>query len=324
MRGRATIFMMHRFRCTDNLERGSDLNTLRAVLRRLLEDGYRLVGLEELFGRLVTPGGDLDRVVAFTIDDGYREQVVHAAPVFAELDCPVTTFVVTAFLDRKEWFWWDGIEFIFRGTARTGLNVRLPGGVRRYVWQDDGERATAQTEFTWACKDLPDEARVRAIEELAGEAAVSLPATPPPEYAPMTWDELRTAERLGMRFGPHSVSHPILSRVSAERSRWEIVESWNRLRQEAKHPVPIFAYPNGRLRDFGSREVEILREAGFVGAVRGLSGWADGDSFRETDGPYQVPRLGYPDSIGGVMRAVRGVARGQSMARALIKTIANR
>ena len=58
-------------------------------------------------------GPPLNRAVAFTIDDGYVEQATVAAPVFAEFDCPVTTFVTSGFLDRALWFWWDQIEYVF-------------------------------------------------------------------------------------------------------------------------------------------------------------------------------------------------------------------
>lgn len=38
--------------------------------------------------------------------------------MFAEFDCPFTTFLTTGFLDRTLWFWWDRIEYVFCHAVR--------------------------------------------------------------------------------------------------------------------------------------------------------------------------------------------------------------
>ncbi|HSH59351.1 MAG TPA: polysaccharide deacetylase family protein [Acidimicrobiales bacterium] len=105
------------------------------------------------------------------------------------------------------------------------------------------------------------------IENLAGAANVVLPRQPESPNLPMTWDQARSLERSGVTFGPHTVTHPILSHVSDEAAEYEIAESWRRLGQELDHPLPLFCYPNGRLVDFGGREIEIAKELGMNGTV---------------------------------------------------------
>ena len=81
---------------------------------------------------------------------------------------------------------------------------------------------------------------------------------------------LRASERKGMQFGPHTVTHPILSRAPQANMREELATSWARLRTEAEGAVPIFCYPNGQPGDYGEREVRVLRELGLRAAVTGL------------------------------------------------------
>jgi peptidoglycan/xylan/chitin deacetylase (PgdA/CDA1 family) len=163
---------------------------------------------------------------------------------------------------------------------------------------------------------LDDDDKHQALALLAEHAGVDLPAAPPDRYAPMTWDDARTCERNGMTFGPHTVTHPILSRVTTEQATWEITESWRRLCAEVEHPVPVFCYPNGQWSDFGPREIEILQRTGLVGAVVGAPGFAGMKSFRQgTDSPYKLKRLPFPEQLSDIIQYVSGIERCKQLMR---------
>jgi hypothetical protein len=68
----------------------------------------------------------------------------------------------------------------------------------------------------------------------------------------MTWDQVRFAERFGVRFGPSTVTHPVIARVEDGVAEWEIRQSWLRVRTETIRPLPIFCYPNGLRNDSAS------------------------------------------------------------------------
>jgi len=246
LRSRATIFMLHRFRVPEVGVEGHDQQTLRRALERLRRDRYDLLPLATVLEDLATGKVRQRPAVAFTIDDGYFDQALVAAPTFAEFDCPVTTFVTTGFLDRRLWFWWDRIEYVFENSALRSITVPIADGESAYSWNDDLTRRAAQMHFTSLCKELPDAAKHEAIDRLAEAAQVALPFDAPARYAPMTWDDLRRCEQMTMSFGPHTITHPLLSRTPDAQSRHEIAGSWNRLRAQAANPVPVWCYPNGR------------------------------------------------------------------------------
>jgi len=315
MRGRATIFMLHRFADPDLGTMGHDPVTLRAALAYLRRERYELVSLTELFRRLSEATPTLDRAIAFTIDDGYLDQAKVAGQVFAEFDCPVTTFVTSGFLDGTVWFWWDRIEYVLHHTSRVKLDVELDSQTVRYTRDPATGFRQAQDDFTVRCKRVPDSEKLAGIRRLAMAADVELPERPPLRYAPMSWEQVRTLEQRGMSFGPHTVTHPILARTTPDQSRQEIEQSWKRLTTEAASPVPVFCYPNGQPQDYGDREIKVLRALGFAGAVVGTTGYAGLQDFARPDGPFRVQRFGYSDDIQDLTQCASGLERVSQLVR---------
>jgi len=119
-----------------------------------------------------------------------------------------------------------------------------------------------------------------------------------------------------MTFGPHTVTHPVLSRTPDEQSRVELTDSWHRLCAEAANPLPVFCYPNGQAGDFGVREMDTLAELNFLGAVVGESGYADGRRIRQDRyQPFLMRRFSYPGDLGTLLQAASGVERAKQIVR---------
>jgi len=321
--GIGTIFMLHRLAEPGPAIGGSDPAELRRTLAFLRRRGHRLVSLPEMLRQLEAgaPGAELG--TAFTLDDGYAEQVAVAGPIFAEFDCPATVFVTTGFLDGTLWQWWDKIEVVLQRTRARRVTVEIGGGSHAYDLGSDAERRSAQDDFTARCKRVPDHAKHQAIRALAEAAGVDLPERPPEGYAPMTWDALRAWERRGLSFGPHTVTHPILSQTETDQCRAEILGSWERLREHAAEPVPVFCYPNGGPEDVGVREHTIVREAGFAAALTTSVGYASVPEFRARPGNrFLLRRYPYPEDhriaalyVSGADRLRRGLGEGAPAGR---------
>lgn len=284
-RGLATVFLCHRFDLDG--ERSSDrTSTLRDVLEWLRRNRYELVSIERVVRAHLGEEPPLERAVAFTIDDGYADQADAAESVFADFDCPVTIFLTTGFVDGELVPWWDRLAAVVAAAAgdrlqNADVDVDLPL---------DGPtgRLHALHRLEERCKTLDPVARDELIAALARGVGVEPLKVPHPSDRPLTWERARRLEQTGLvRFGPHSVTHPILSRCDDRQAEEEIVRSWRRVRDELQHPLPIFCYPNGEASDFGDREVEIVRRAGMIGAVTVEVGHADP---RRHD-PFHVRRV---------------------------------
>jgi peptidoglycan/xylan/chitin deacetylase (PgdA/CDA1 family) len=302
----ATIFMAHRFAVPELGVEGHDPQTLRLILADLRRRRFNLMPLEELFRRL-RAGERLKRAVAFTIDDGYFDEGRIAGPIFAEFDCPVTVFAVTDFLDGRTWLWWDKIAYIFERTTRREIRTRL-GDELLHCRLDGGAGRTEWRSFAVRCQDASEADRQACIGELSVQGDVELPEACPARFAPISWTEARDLEKRGMTFGPHTLTHPILSTTSDEQSEREIVESWRRLSAEVSRPVPVFCYPAGGASHFGDREIATIRRMGLLGAVSTQPGnVAASRPGDPADGWYSAPRHAYQDTLPDVLQCVSGV-----------------
>jgi peptidoglycan/xylan/chitin deacetylase (PgdA/CDA1 family) len=75
---------------------------------------------------------------------------------------------------------------------------------------------------------------------------------------------LRLLADSGMTIGAHSISHPMLSQLPPELAWKEIRDSRRRLEEKLNTNIWAFAYPFGDSFSVGSREVEMVKRAGFT------------------------------------------------------------
>jgi len=310
--GTVTVFVLHRFGVSEARHASTSVEHLRATLAYLRRNHYQLLSLEEVVRSFAGDGPPLRKAVAFTVDDGYVDQATVGAPVFAEFDCPVSMFLTTGFLDGTVVPWWDAVQHVFENTERAGIRFEVGDSNVAYSWSSIDDRFQAEMDFLARCKDIPDVERRAAIGELARAADVAVPDHPLSPNLPMTWDQARALERSGVTFGPHTVSHPILSRVDAEVAEREITESWRRLQAELERPMPVFCYPNGRRVDFGQREVDVARRIGMAGALtvdeaRAVPRRGACDPGAE----FRISRIGFPTDPLDALFCVSGLDRVQ-------------
>lgn len=310
LRGTGSIFMFHRFADRDRGNTGHDPALLRADLAYLRRERYELVSLADLMARLRNRDPALGKTVAFTVDDGYADFATVGAGIFAEFDCPVTVFVVTSVVDRDGWYWWDRLREAMAGGQRARLEVEV-GGERFVAPLGTPELAQAASRsLAERLKTVPDMERTRVLADVETVLDVDLGDHPPPKCAPMTWDEVRSCARRGVSFGPHTITHPILSQLDDSAARGEIEGSWSRLREQTSGAVPVFCYPNGNVADVTRREIATLRDLGFDGAVTAVGGYVSPTLWHASaESRFLMPRFGYNGNPAAFKQIVSGVLR---------------
>ena len=206
---------------------------------------YNVVPLSRLAESMSRGGESQARLAAVTIDDGYRDAYEVAYPLLRRFGAPATLFVPPDFIDRRAWIWTDKARFLTRRAVSQRLAIKIGGAPARLNLDDPMSRRDAADLINARLKRLPEEIKEEAIERLARALGVALPQTPPDEFGPIAWAEAREMQANGIEIGSHTMTHPILTRVSDERLRSELQESRSRLEEVLRRRVEQFCYPNG-------------------------------------------------------------------------------
>jgi peptidoglycan/xylan/chitin deacetylase (PgdA/CDA1 family) len=312
MSNRACIFALHRKEDEVTGIRGVDVSYLREALDALKLSGAKFVSLKWMVGEWAAGRTVDSNSIAFTIDDGFADQAELIKSVFVPMQCPVTVFLITGFLDKKLWPWDDQLSYAFKRCRATSLSVTLAAKEFDLQLDTENARQASLLRVRNHFKTIPGDDLYKAVAEVASLLAVQLPTEPPPEYQPMAWQEARALEATGADFAPHSVSHRIFSHLSPQDARHEITESWLRLRQELRNPPAIFAWPTGRLADFSLRDMLFARELGLQAAV------ATNDDYahiipKDPLTMYQIRRFPLPNEIRAVLRYGSWLERGRQL-----------
>jgi peptidoglycan/xylan/chitin deacetylase (PgdA/CDA1 family) len=230
--------------------------------------------------------------VLVTFDDGFREYHNLAYPILKELRIPAAVFLVTTLIDQGGMLWTGRVQRAALATRRTA--VRLSPEGRAISLPDAASRAAFGLKARNYLKGLPDEERQAVMARLLDE----LGEPPPPDREFLTWDEVRRTMDL-TRFGGHTHTHPILSRLNPAQASLEIQTCRERIAAETGQRPWLFAYPNGRPADYTCHTQALLREHGFSVAFSTSPGVVDA----ATDW-LAVPRIRGEESLAALVSSL--------------------
>jgi peptidoglycan/xylan/chitin deacetylase (PgdA/CDA1 family) len=246
---------------------------------RWLASGFRVMPLLEASRRL-RDGSLPNNAACITFDDGYADNATIAAPILARLRLSATFFIATGFLDGGR-MWNDTVIEAVR-SCPDGLFDLEAIGCGSWSCTDAASRVAAINGLLNQLKYLPQTERQAKVDAIAD--AVGLDAR---SDLMMTRQQVRELRRYGMSIGAHTVSHPILTKLSLAEARSEIVDGRLDLEETLKERVKVFAYPNGKPdRDYDATHVALVRELNFDAAVSTSWGVSDRRSDR-----YQLARF---------------------------------
>ncbi len=245
----------------------------------LLRDEFNVLPLSEACARLAR-GALPARAACITFDDGYADNEQVALPVLQRLGLPATFFVSTGFSEGGIMFNDGVIEAVRHAPAGTHDLSSL--GLGTHSLGDSTSRRAAIDALIGQLKYRPLGERGALVDRLAAALRSTLPTG-----LMMRPAQIRRLHDAGMEIGGHTVNHPILTVLDEQQARAEIVGGKRRLEEITGAPVTLFAYPNGKPgRDYGPRDVELVKQAGFTAALSTSAGVAKRGSDL-----FQLPRF---------------------------------
>jgi hypothetical protein len=144
------------------------------------------------------------------------------------------------------------------------------------------ERGATALRVMLHLRRLPTEQRTERVQDFAERIGAELPTD-----LMLTSRQLVDLHAAGVEIGAHTMTHPILARLSDATAAEEIHSSRERLEELTGAPVNGFAYPNGMPGvDYQRVHVEAVHRAGYTYAVTTAKGCASSAADY-----FQLPRL---------------------------------
>jgi peptidoglycan/xylan/chitin deacetylase (PgdA/CDA1 family) len=288
--GRAVILRYHSvsdFDASGRLYRSASIALTPDMFERqmrFLADRYRVVPLSRLVQCLLDGEPFPQRAVAITFDDGYRDNFVHALPILRSFGFPATVYVTTGAIGDGWRFWPSRLRSVLLDTPKSRIDL---DGVGAVDLSSERAREDAVKRLTRHFKLQTNEVRAALLDRLVAETGHVEPLHGSDAWF-MNWQELRAMAAAGIEIGAHTLTHPILTRLSDEAADREIRRSREDLETGLGAPVHHFAYPNGGgVINHDTRIANLVRAAGFRSATTSINGVVR----RETD-PFRISRLG--------------------------------
>lgn len=275
MRGIGTIFMLHRVREPDAtafqpnriLEITPDY--LEAVLHRIHETGMVCVSLDEAARRIET-GDTSERFCVFTLDDGYKDNLDVAAPIFARYRVPFTVYLATDLPDGTAELWWVALERVI--AAASDLRVQFPDGEVVFASSTVAEKYAAWHAVYWRLRGLGEQALRAEVRRLGAEHGIDMAALT--RELAMSWSDVRKlSNQCYASIEAHTASHVALSQMTLDDARADIVRGIARHEDELGRRPVHFSYPYGDPTSAGERDFELVKDFGFRSATTTRKGF---------------------------------------------------
>jgi peptidoglycan/xylan/chitin deacetylase (PgdA/CDA1 family) len=274
---------------------------------QVLREGYRPMALKEWVTSLKR--GTLPRrAIVVTFDDGYADNLLNAKLLLENYNVPATVFITAGHVGHREEFWWDQLSRVLLepNDLPEKIDLDLGGPIKRICLSDTSEytegnyvihrswnllqpydptpRHRVYRSLCKLFKEMEGEVRKLNIDKLFSYAGYSRQLRP--THQTLSESEVKKlAKGELIDIGAHTLTHPVLSKLSSEKQRVEIRSSKEMLENMIGRRIQSFAYPYGTDTSYTADTVAIVREAGFDHACSNFRGSVS----RLTD-RYQLPR----------------------------------
>jgi peptidoglycan/xylan/chitin deacetylase (PgdA/CDA1 family) len=200
--------------------------------------------------------------VLVTFDDGYRNNLKHAAPILTRFGIPAAFLASVGYLGGQRLLW--PTEIYRRVLLWPSKRVPLPDDSMLDISLTEIPKRVALAE--WArefCKLIPDEHRRHYLRILSEAVVPALTEAEAEMFSFLSWDELRQLHRLGFEIGSHTTDHCILTRIPACQLAVELLASKRQIEEHLQVPCLSLAYPNGSQADYSPAILVAAVQAGY-------------------------------------------------------------
>lgn len=248
----------------------------------LIRKLYDIISIDDILTERIKKGRKTKLIVTF--DDGYRCIYKYAYPILNKYKIPATVFLTVQSIEENTPIWPDLIIYYIKSTKERLLELIIEQRKLSLDLSSTEKKLKAIKLVKDIFKKIPSQQRLLLTDELKKQLEVDNPRE---EILNMlSWDEIKEMSKHLITFGGHTMTHPILSQMSFNDVKSEVLESKKIIENKIGKPIFTFAYPNGESGDFNEAIKHILKESDYKLACTTIFG-----SNNFNSDPYVLKRV---------------------------------
>lgn len=211
------------------------------------------------------------RSVLLTCDDGLLNTVTDMLPIIRDFDLPFLFFITGASTSEQAAMLW--YERLYLWLAQVGtVSIRIPWRAQAYAGKNKQQRHSLWQELIGKLSSFEAGARESILDQMRIQIGISegweweYSQNEPSRrrFFMLNRADLQKLADAGATIGAHTLSHPMLSRMSDDLAFHEISESRTQLENAIGREIWAFAYPFGTPKSASVRDAALARRAGFT------------------------------------------------------------
>lgn len=246
---------------------------------------YDFIRLEDVPQRLNSKGKFKKKFVVFTMDDGYKDNLTIALPIFKKYNVPYTIFLVSDFMDKKALLWW----YVLEDLLLTNNEIKLSNGIV-YPAKTMDEKCRSFLDIRAEILKLDQENLDQGLNDLFKEYHVDWYVHN--DELCLDWNDINILKNEDLvTLGAHTKHHFNLKELDTrERVKQEVLDGCKRIHEQAGFVPKVFAYPFGSANEVGLREYNVLAELGETLSVATI-GYGGPVLGSDSCNLYSLPRI---------------------------------
>lgn len=228
---------------------------LEKMLVHLLKE-YDIISMDEMCLRLNSNIKQSKKFIVITFDDGYKDNLTLAYPIFKKLNIPFTIYVTNCYPNKTAKLWWYMLEDILLENNTITFrheNTSLSFNCKTQKEKDASFEKIRNIIITSSAKE--QDHILKQLEESNNKNLQSYVSK-----ESLNWEEINMLSNDPLvTIGCHTINHLGLNTLTKEEALAEVLNSKKEIESKISNKAIHFAYPFGTKNEINQKEVEILK-----------------------------------------------------------------
>jgi len=263
--------------CDDNFkmlkgydERHIPKSLFRKQLLYLIGKGYQFVTMSELT-LLLKEKKKLNKTIALTFDDGFRNVIDNAYPLMKELNAKGCIYLVSNLISEQSLLWTDLIETSVRINKSKKIEFMFKGEAIQYSLNSKESCESTIKNIKEKLRTIPDHERKDHLKQFDIEKFEVKDISE--EFLVAGWDQIKILDKSILEAGSHTRNHPNCANlVLEEEFESELKGAKADIENKVGYLIDNFCYPAG---SYNNKVIDCIKKYGYQSATSIIPGFND-------------------------------------------------